>query len=774
MKQPTPFSGMVAAATLASVLTACGGSGDSGLGVIEIRSLSNRADMISDGNAYIEIVLPKGSPPGALKVALNGTDVTARFALRANGRILGRVEGLKAGANTLTATAAGSARARLDITNHGRGDPIFAGPQTAPWICATRNGAQATVSVPGTALSATVTTRVSGLDTDPVDVQCNTRTQYTYYYMPKARQGSACTMGPAGATPCHVAYDPSQRPADSEIADFTNDRGDTVKHLLRMETGVMGRGTFQILAYHDPAQAWTPWEPQKGWNGKVLWRFGAAASGNRFQEPAVNLLDQFSGSLPFDPNALAAGHMVVKAMLTNHLHNNNELLAAENMMRIKEHLIENYGEVRYTMGDGDSGGSMMQTVIASAMPGLLQGIQTGLSYPDAVSTWMETRDCGLLSSYYRTAAGQALSDTAKAAINGHPASYCDKWVGSFIAPQNPRLPDNCGVGFPASIVYDPRTRGQGVRCSIHDMLVPVFGTFKDTDGHTKPQLPYDNTGLQYGLKALQSGAIDAEAFVQLNEGIGSYTNDMDWTGGTASRPAARERAVASLLPRLYSSGLTSNGRNLSQVAIIDLRPEGGSDIHMTWRSLQQRARLDAANGHHDNHVIRASKGMVPLLIAPAMRREAFVMMDRWLTAVERDTTGAALAQKVVRNRPSDVRDGCIAATGAAPSDLDKVLALDDPACPLKPTLSPRQVAGGPLAEDIYQCQLKPLSFTSPEYAGITFSPAQQKRLAAVFAAGVCDWSQAGTGQSQEAAFLTDFSAGPAGTKAGPAPVSRND
>ena len=105
-------------------------------------------------------------------------------------------------------------------------------------------------------------------------------------------------------------------------------------------------------------------------------------------------------------------------------------------------------------------------------------------------------------------------------------------------PQNPRLPDNCGVGFPASIVYDPRTRGQGVRCSIHDMLVPVFGTFKDTDGHTKPQLPYDNTGLQYGLKALQSGAIDAEAFVQLNEGIGSYTNDMDWTGGTASRPAA--------------------------------------------------------------------------------------------------------------------------------------------------------------------------------------------------------------------------------------------
>src|SRR2546427_16139 len=166
----------------------------------------------------------------------------------ANGRILGRIDGLRVGANTLAATAAGSARARLDITNHGRGDSIFAGPQTQPWICATRNGAQATVSVPGTALSATVTTRASGLDTDPVDALCNTRTQYTYYYMPKSRQGSACTPATTSTAPCHLAFDPSQRPADSEIADFTNDRGDTVKHLLRVETGVMGRGTYQILA----------------------------------------------------------------------------------------------------------------------------------------------------------------------------------------------------------------------------------------------------------------------------------------------------------------------------------------------------------------------------------------------------------------------------------------------------------------------------------------------------------------------------------------------
>ena len=70
-------------------------------------------------------------------------------------------------------------------------------------------------------------------------------------------------------------------------------------------------------------------------------------------------------------------------------------------MMLKEHIIDTYGEIRYTMSDGLSGGSMMQTVISSVMPGLLQGIQPAWSYPDAVSTWMETRECGMLASSTR-------------------------------------------------------------------------------------------------------------------------------------------------------------------------------------------------------------------------------------------------------------------------------------------------------------------------------------------------------------------------------------
>lgn len=789
MTRALPLRGL--AAGLAVLLSACGDGGGSGggffvpppapapspsnpppqaSGTIGIRTLSNRADMISDGNAYVEIVLPKDSPLSELRVALNGADITERFALRPNGRVLGLVEGLRVGANSLVATGAQQARGRLQITNHTRGGPIFAGPQAEPWVCATRNGTPATITVPGSGLSATVTTRVSGLDADPVDDQCNAPTKYSYYYMPRAKQGSACTPGIIGADPCHLAYDPAKRPADDQIADFTNDRGDTVKHLLRLELGTMGRGMYQILGYYDPAKPWEPWAPQKGWNGKLLWKYGASASGNRYQEQPAGVTD-FGGFL-FDPNALAAGHLIVNATLTNHHYNNNELLAAESTMRIKEHLIEHYGEVRYTMADGGSGGSMMQTVVASVMPGLLQGIQTGVSYPDSVSTWIETRDCGLLTNYYAGPNGAGLADAARSAINGHPASYCTTWANSFILPQNPTLPINCGLGFPAALVYDPVSRPDGVRCSIHDMMTAVFGTAADTDGHLKPKLPYDNVGVQYGLKALQSGAIDAEAFVRLNEGIGSYTADMAWTGGNPlapTVPAARSRAPADVLARIYASGLHSNAKHLAQVAFIDLRPEMGSDIHMGWRSFQQRARLDAGNGHHDNHVIRASKQVT----GTALTRQAFRMMDRWLGAIERDGSDTPLPQKVVQHKPADAKDGCFTTSGAADAELVSELALGDAACPLRPTDSPRQIAGGPRAEDVYKCQLKPLSFASPDYAGLSFSPAQQARLAAVFPEGVCDWSRPGVGQTAEA-FLADYAAGPDGRRVGAAPVSGRD
>jgi uncharacterized tannase-like protein DUF6351 len=757
---------------MVAALSGCGG-GDSAApsttptisGTVGIRTLSNRADMISDGDAYVEITLPSGATASDLKLDVDGTDVTSAFAQRTNGRVLGVVTGLKNGTSTLTATLASVGKgAHLQITNYDRGGPIFSGPQIQPWICATKAGTPVTVVVPGTGLSSTVTTRTSGLDADPTDAKCNGPAKFTYYYEAKALQGSSCTLGITGANPCFVAYDPAARPADAQIADFTNDRGDTVKSMLRLELGTSDRGEYQVLTYFDPAQPWQPWAPQKGWNGKLYWKFGASASGNRFQ--------QGPGSSVFDANALAAGFMVVNAQLTNHNDNNNEFLAAEQTMMVKEHIIDTYGEIRYTMSDGLSGGSMMQTVISSVMPGLLQGIQPAWSYPDAVSTWIETRECGMLAKYYQTPAGVTLTGPQRDAIEGKPNAYCNAWISSFINPQVPTLPNNCGAGFPAAIVYDPLLRPTGVRCSIHDMMVNIFGTIVDTDRNVKPKLPYDNAGVQYGLLALKSGALTPEQFVQLNETVGAYDSDMNWTGGTPATPtvpAPRFRALPDVLPQIYQSGLLDNAKNLAKVAMIDIRPEFGPNIHMPWRSSQKRARLDAANGNHDNSVIRAVLG------APgaAVTTQAFKMMDRWLTAIESDTSSNTLEQKIVADKPADVHDGCYANAGATTADLATELTLTDPTCPVATTLlhlSPRQVAGGPRGEDIFKCQLKAFDAASPDYAGAVFSAGQVTRLKAVFPDGVCDWTKPGVGQTSQW-VPTSFMNGPAGTPIPTAPVA---
>ena len=749
----------------------------------DIVVLSNRADLISGGDALVELVVPPGiieaiRNGGNVKIqaTLNGVPVSKdTFALRQDGRIYGVVRGLRLGPNVLTAQVPGKAM-QIVITNHPLSGPVFSGgAQLQPWICATSASKSVTVVAPrDPSLSGTTATRVSGLTSDPVDAQCNTPTQLSYYYFPKTKVGTGCTLTITGANPCFLAYDPAARPANADIADFVNDRGDTVKSMLRLEKGTINRVIYQVLAYFDPAMPWQPWAPQKGWNGKLMWKMGASTSANRFEAAP-------SAASVFDPNALAAGFIVANSSSTEHSQNNNELLAAETMMMVKEHIIETYGEIRYTMSDGCSGGSMMQTTIATVMPGLLDGIQPSCSYPDAVSTWIETKDCGLLrADYFATPNGSLLSEAQRAAISGHPTSnFCNTWVTSFLGQFLPTNAGNCGAGFPASIVYDPTLRRNGVRCDTDGgPQEPQWGTVVDADGNTKTKLPYDNVGVQYGLKTLQAGAISAEEFVRLNEGVGGYDNDRNWSGGTPANPivpAPRHTAQTDVLPTIYKSGIITDGKQLAKVAIIDLRAfDLNPNIHMPWRSFEERDRLDRANGTHANQVIRAflttNGGITP---GAAGVRQAFLMMDRWLANIEADASAVSIEQKVINSRPADVNDACFNNAGATDGDLLVDVGLDSGTCQVgaitKSMSSPHVVAGGPLAENVFKCQLKPLDLSDPDYRGIAFTPNQAARLAAVFSTGVCDWTKPGVGQTN--AVPTTFANGPGGQPLPPPPTA---
>ena len=736
-----------------------------------IQILSNRADLISGGDALVQINLPPGLPATGLKVFLNGTLISSMFAVRPNGHIQAIVTGLINGDNLLTArTPLGNAK--ITITNHSIGGPVFAGAQLQPWICATKVATPAMVtgnpgSTPATAIA---TTRTSGLNDDPVDAQCNTPPTYRYYYQPAAAQNSGCTFTITGSNPCFVAYpsinDPSTRPANSAIADFTNDRGDTVKSLIRVELGSINRTLYTLVTFYDPLDANAPWTPPKGWNGKLVWRMGPSAAVSRFeQQPAINV---------FDDKSLSRGFMIATSSLTDHGTNSNDTLGAETVMMTKELIIEKYGPIRYTIGDGCSGGSIMQHSIASAYPGLLDGIQPNCSFQDTFTTAIEIADCGALQAhYYLTANGSALTQTQKLAINGHKPStgatqlgFCQAWIASFLPAFDPTRAANCNFPTGYSLVYSV-SNPHGIRCDGADHDVSIVGTFVDTDGIAKANVANDNVGLQYGLKALQNGVITPEQFVQLNEGVGGYNSDLVWS------PAGRQRADPNALLTYYSGGLVSDGRQLAKVPIVDLRgnesPAG--DIHSNWRPWGLRDRLDRDYGAHANHLIYAynsATGSSPA--GAALTLKAFLTIDTWLANIEHDASFDPIEVNVARNKPAGADDLCTLGTGATQADVDAAVPLTDPRCPVKFEASPRQAAGGPLAENIFKCQLKPFSIVDPDYTGIIFTPDQQNRLRAAFPQGVCDWTKPGVGQVPVTPWTT-FAAGPGGQPLGPPPVS---
>ena len=146
---------VVAAATCAviaftpTVAAAAPGPSADASGHLKILVLGNRADLISGGDALVEVLLPPGADASRLRVVL-ATDqgqrnVSGAFARRANGRVLGLLEGLPVGRSLLSADVAGprhgSAADRITITNHPNGGPVFSGTQVAPWVCSRTSSA---------------------------------------------------------------------------------------------------------------------------------------------------------------------------------------------------------------------------------------------------------------------------------------------------------------------------------------------------------------------------------------------------------------------------------------------------------------------------------------------------------------------------------------------------------------------------------------------------------------------------------------------------------
>ena len=244
----------------------------------DIVVLSNRADLISGGDALVQINLPPFvDPVRGVKVFLNGALINNMFGVRSDGRYLGLVTGLNNGDNLLTArTTQGSAE--ITITNHPIGGPVFSGPQVQPWVCATPTPVAESGNTPAS--------NASGLTTFALDAQCNIAHEYKLFYRTTTPGCSSALPDPSPpASPptnnCFKPYTLGSAPAD--LAMTTTTTGLTVPYVVRVERGTINRGIYDIAVLFDPTQPWTATAPQAQWTGKVLYSFGASTGQPRLQ-----------------------------------------------------------------------------------------------------------------------------------------------------------------------------------------------------------------------------------------------------------------------------------------------------------------------------------------------------------------------------------------------------------------------------------------------------------------------------------------------------------
>jgi hypothetical protein len=688
---------------------------------LEIRILSNRADLVSGAEALVQLV-PNGAVDlSAVHVNVDGRDVTSQLAARPNGKFEGLVTGFAVGVNHLNALLPSGSGATITITNHPNGGPVFSGPQIHPWTCP--SGA--------------------------VNAQCDMTPTYSYQYKSSVTGGFS-------------SYDPNNPPPD--VATTTTDNGHTVPYIVRQETGMEDRDQYQIAVLFDPSKDWKPWAPQAGWNGKMLYNGGASCGVNHGSGSAPNtLLD----------TPLSRGFAVVSTALDNLGHNCNLVVSAESILMAKEHFVNHYGEIRYTIGNGCSGGSIFQQQDENAYPGLLDGLQPNCSFPDAWSTAMDPTDCKILLDYWDSTAGLAARWTAaqQAAVAGDSTiSVCQSWVNVYRYTEggNPSQTNTaivpCGVGATSpgdpNTEYNAQTNPRGVRCDLQDYMIdelglrpaPVWGPVEQQIGHGFANRPYDNVGVQYGLKALKAGTISAAQFADVNAKAGGFDIDAN---PTASRTTADSFAVY----EVYRGGYVNETNNLARVPIIDLRGHDDAEIHSDFRSYVVRARLNKNNGTHGNQIIWT--GPAALVGDTTFQTNSLVLIDQWLHAIETDTSSLSAAAKAIKDKPAAAIDACYSGVGNQ---------LPSQTCPtLYPYYSdPRIEAGMSFTDDVIKCQLKPLSRT--DYGSVRFTAAEWAQLRSAFPTGVCDYSKAGVSQSTTVPWLT-YQNGPGGESLGAPPVS---
>ncbi len=629
-----------------------------------LRVLSSRPDMVTGGDALLELT----GVPANFTVTAAGRDLTAAF--RA-GSPIGRIADLPLGKSSVVVRQGKREMAKLELTNYPITGPVFSGPHQIPYLCQPESVQLGS----------------------PFDSLCSLPATIRYYYR---AAGGPITGGPeysAGPFQYFKPYD-SNAPRPADMTQTTTTDGRTVDFIVRREIGTINRGIYSIAFLHRPGDPLPdPWTKTPSWNGWLVYSFGGGC------EPGYR---QASGPLPMTEAVLAQGFAEAGSSLTTFGTNCNDVLSAEAMMMVKEHFIKQYGVPVHTLGNGGSGGTMQQLLIAQNYPGLLDGLSTDIGYPDTYSVVPGAVDCSLLANAFNGASQQWTREQMGAVSGYSKWEVCESWFKSGYSPGWVNASRCRGVA--ADKVYHPVKNPGGVRCDLYSNQEAYWGRDPKT-GFARRAL--DNIGVQYGLKAFQEGRISSDQFIELNERIGGF--DADGNIVPARMSADRE----ALLIAYRTGRINMGGGSLGSIPIVDMRGyrDAIGNFHDKFRTYQLQARMHAAHGSANN---------LAIFVQPPRDFKPLLILKKWVDDGKRPPEAADACwdkgQKIVES-----------ATYAGPGKCNELYPAHG---------DPRMAAGAPLNGTTLKCALKPLP-TKP------LTEAQLLRLRAVFPDGVCDYTRPG-------------------------------
>jgi hypothetical protein len=698
---------------------------------------------VSGGDVLVRVDVPQNVPLTAVRVTLNEHDVTDTFVPDATAHSLtGLVTALQPGKNRLSAAArqsrTGGPVEHLILTNYPLTGPITSGPHQQPFICTTKqfkiySGVFGVEAVDGTTFG------------DPLDEQCSAATKITYIYLPK------------GGTAFKAL--PSTTVVPPDVAKTTTLTGTTVNFVVRVETATIDRGIYQSTILHDPTTDPVPtWRtPLPGWNQRLIAVQGAGCPGGWYHQGTTGGSMMLAGVADFSLYSVARlgeGYALIGNTLQNASQNCNAVLAGEAAMMSKEHFIESFGVPRLTVSAGASGGSYGSSQLADALPGLFDGILIAATFPDPLAIAFSAADGHLLTHYFATHP-DAFTAPQQVAASGYKSMQAFLDAANQAGRIDP-VPGRVDVGgyrsaswnpvVPESLRYHPSKSPHGARPTLYDAARTIYGVDPQT-GFARQ--PFDNVGVQYGLKALNAGTITATQFLDLNENIGGYDADLNYV------PI---RVVGDLqaIRRAYESGLQlGSASGLTSIPILDITGNMNEDggYHYQWFHFAQRERLIEAAGNAANQVMWRGN--------PVPFAKAWSTFMAWVESTSTDTSALSAREKTLRHRPESAVDGCWSGPDEFIAEQQTFDRTASTRCnQLFPSYAfPRYIAGGPLAADIIKCQLKPVDRNDYE---TKMTAGQWQRLSSLFAQGVCDWAKSGVARGKTKPW----------SSFGPSPVNR--